>query len=97
MHNKRGFMALYSWFSRDINKPSNKSVNANSDSLEASHPARYINNCTMWPTAKIKEGIDVTLPSYDDQQTNLPKVSNKPKSTLENISLSLEFTLIVNK
>jgi len=57
-------MALYSWFLRTDNKPKIKSVRVNSDLLKASNTVKYIENYTMWPTAKIKPDVEITLPNY---------------------------------
>ena len=64
-------MALYSWFSRNKNKPSKKSVRANNNLLKASQSAKYIEHYTMWPTAKVKPYMDVTLAIYDDVENKL--------------------------
>lgn len=78
-------MALYSWFSKNNNKPNKKSIQSSNNLLKASESAKYIENYTMWPTAKIKPGIDVTLPVYDDVED---KLVDKP--------ISLE-TVLINK
>lgn len=90
-------MALYSWFSKNNNKPTKKSVRANNNLLKASESAKYIENYTMWPTAKVKPGIDVTLPVHDDVEDKSVQESNTQKSTLEKTSISLEAALIINK
>ncbi|MDX2368190.1 MAG: hypothetical protein QNK36_07285 [Colwellia sp.] len=90
-------MALYSWFSKNNNKPNKKSVRANKNLLKASESAKYIENYTMWPTAKIKQDIDVTLPVHDDVKDKLAKESNTPKSALEDSNILLETALIINK
>ncbi len=63
-------MALYSWFLRTDNKPKIKSVRIRKNSLRASGSAKYIENYTMWPTAKIKQDIKVTLPDYGNLKSN---------------------------
>jgi hypothetical protein len=90
-------MALYSWFSRNNNKPGKKSVRANNNLLKASESAKYIENYTMWPTAKIKQNIEVTLPMYDDTENKLGKEPHDAKSTLDDQLMSLEEALLINK
>ncbi|WP_114326458.1 hypothetical protein [Candidatus Colwellia aromaticivorans] len=90
-------MALYSWFSKNNNKPNKKSVRANNNLLKASESAKYIENYTMWPTAKIKPGIEVTLPVYDEAEDKSAKDSNKAESMLADKSVPLEIALITTK
>lgn len=90
-------MALYSWFSKNNNKPNKKSVRANNNLLKASESAKYIENYTMWPTAKIKQGVEVTLPAHDTVEDKSVKESNTQKSLLEEKILPLEAALIINK
>lgn len=93
-------MALYSWFTKNNNKPSKKSVRAKNNLLKASESAKYIENYTMWPTAKIKQSIEVTLPDDEDVvdvENKLAKEPNKPKSILEDKSISPEVVLVINK
>lgn len=93
-------MALYSWFSKNNNKPNKpnkKSIRASNNLLKASESARYIENYTMWPTAKIKPGIKVTLPVHDNIDDKLSYESNTQKSILEEKNISLEAALIINK
>jgi len=90
-------MALYSWFSKNNNKPNKKSIRASNNLLKASESARYIENYTMWPTAKIKSGIKVTLPVHDNIDDKLSYESNTQKSILEEKNIPLEAALIINK
>lgn len=90
-------MALYSWFTKNNNKPNKKSVRAKNNLLKASESAKYIENYTMWPTAKIKQSIEVALPVDEDVENKLAKEPNKPKSTLEDQSISPEAVLVINK
>ncbi|PHR83755.1 MAG: hypothetical protein COA59_10345 [Colwellia sp.] len=90
-------MALYSWFSKNNNKPNKKSIRAKNNLLKASESAKYIENYTMWPTAKIKKNIVEVLPESDDIKEELTKNSDESKSTLEENSISFKTTLIVNK
>ncbi len=90
-------MALYSWFTKNNNKPNKKSVRAKNNLLKASESAKYIENYTMWPTAKINQSIDVVLPVDEDVENKLAKEPNKPKSTLEDQSISPEAVLVINK
>ena len=60
-------MALYSWFLRTDKKPSITNVNINKDLSQKSQSAKYIENYTMWPTAKIKPNVEVTVPNYSDK------------------------------
>jgi len=89
-------MALYSWFSKN-NKPNKKNVMDNNYLLKSSESAKYITNHTMWPTAKIKQGREVTLPIYDGIEDKLTKDFNQSPPTLEDQSILLEVALIVNK
>ena len=93
-------MALYSWFTKNNNKPSKKSVRAKNNLLKASESAKYIENYTMWPTAKIKQSIEVTLPDDEDVvdvENKLAKEPSNPKSILEDKSISPEVVLVINK
>lgn len=92
-----GIMALYSWFSKNNNKPNKESVRANNNLLKASESARYIENYTMWPTAKIKPGINITIPVHDSVEDKFIKEPNTQKSPLQEKTLSLEAALIINK
>ena len=83
-------MALYSWFSKNNNKPNKKSIRASNNLLKASESAKYIESYTMWPTAKLKKGIKVTLPVHDSVEVKSVKESNTQKSILET-------ALIINK
>lgn len=73
-------MALYSWFLRTKTAQKKKAVKVNNDLVKASESVRYIENYTMWPTAKIKSEIKVALPSFngldnelaEQQETLLP-------------------------
>ena len=51
----------------------------------------------MWPTAKIKSGIEVILPVYDDVDNKLIKESDKTKSELKDKHISLEAALITTE
>ena len=55
-------MALYSWFSRTSEKA--KSLNGYDHLLKTSTSVKYIENYTMWPTAKIKTDVNVILPKF---------------------------------
>lgn len=90
-------MALYSWFIKNTNEPNKKSVRVNNSLLKASESIRYLENYTMWPTAKIKQGIDVTLPVHDDVKNKIAKQSTKPKAKLSAKHMPLETVLIANK
>lgn len=57
-------MALYSWFSRTNTKQNNKNIN--NELLKASQSVQYIENYTMWPTAKIKPNAQLTPPNYSN-------------------------------
>jgi hypothetical protein len=90
-------MALYSWFSKNNNKPNKTSVRAKNTLLKASQSAKYIENYTMWPTAKIKPSIEATATAYDDVENKLTKEYNEPKMTLDDPYMSLEAALLINK
>jgi len=90
-------MALYSWFSKNNNKPSKTSVRANNNLLKASQSAKYIENYTMWPTAKIKPSIEATATVYDEVENKLSKESNEPKILLDDQSMSFEAALLIHK
>lgn len=57
-------MALYSWFSRNNTKLNNNKIN--NEKLKASQSVQYIENYTMWPTAKIKPNTQVATPNYSN-------------------------------
>ncbi len=57
-------MALYSWFLRDDKKPVIKKTSVNNDLTRTSNSTKYIENYTMWPTAKIKADVEITPPNY---------------------------------
>lgn len=78
-------MALYSWFSRTDKKPSIKSISVNNELLRSSDTVKYIENYTMWPTAKIKPNIEVTLPNYGDKSLKSQKVELSTSSNLADI------------
>ncbi|NQY88031.1 MAG: hypothetical protein HRT51_09850 [Colwellia sp.] len=86
-------MALYSWFTKNTTKLNKKSIRVNNNLLKASESVKYIENYTMWPTAKIKQGIEVTLPT----ENKLAKKSNKQKPTVRDKNISLDVALTVNK
>lgn len=88
-------MALYSWFSKNNDKPSKKSIRVRNNLLKSSESTKYIENYTMWPTAKIKPGIEVTLPVHDVVDNKLVKESNKAE--LEDEHMPLDAPLIVTK
>jgi len=69
-------VALYSWFLRTNTKPKIKSVN--NELLKASKSVKYIENYTMWPTAKIKPNAKITPPNYG----NLDDKSLKHQKTI---------------
>lgn len=92
-----GIMALYSWFGKDTTGQNKKTIRVNKNVLKASESAKYIENYTMWPTAKIKQGIEVTLPAHDDVESKLSKESATQKLTLEEKFIPLEPSLIVTK
>jgi len=92
-----GIMALYSWFGKNTTEQNKKTIRVNKNVLKASESAKYIENYTMWPTAKVKQGIEVILPVHDDVEDKLAKESNTQKSTLEEKFMPLESTLIVTK
>ncbi|MBL4764286.1 MAG: hypothetical protein JKX67_03255 [Colwellia sp.] len=85
-------MALCSWFRKNTTKLNKKSARVNNNLLKASESVKYIENYTMWPTAKIKQGIELTWPAED----KLAKKSNK-KPTVRDKNISLEVVLTVNK
>jgi len=66
-------MALYSWFLRTDKKSSIKSVHVKSKSLKTSESVKYIENYTMWPTAKIKPNVEITIPSYGNSNKKTSK------------------------
>tara|TARA_R110001583_G_scaffold45757_2_gene143812 strand:+ start:9886 stop:10131 length:246 start_codon:yes stop_codon:yes gene_type:complete len=57
-------MALYSWFTWTNTKPNNNKIN--NEILKASQSVQYIENYTMWPTAKIKPNAQLTPPNYSN-------------------------------
>lgn len=61
-------MALYSWFTWTNTKPNNNKINneINNEILKASQSVQYIENYTMWPTAKIKPNAQLTPPNYSN-------------------------------
>jgi len=75
-------MALYSWFSRTDNKPSNKTISVNKDLLKASNTVKYIESYTMWPTAKIKADVEITPPNFGDKSPKPQKVILATKTAL---------------
>lgn len=73
-------MSLYSWFSRIKAEPKNKNVN---DELSrASQSVQYIENYTMWPTAKIKPDAKVIPPNY----SNVDETTLQPQQSLTDIT-----------
>jgi hypothetical protein len=73
-------MALYSWFSRIDKKPSKKQISINDDLLKSSSTIKYIESYTMWPTAKIKPDVEVTIPNFGDKLLE-PKAVALPTSS----------------
>jgi len=73
---QESMVALYSWFLRTTTTP--KIKNINNELLQASQSVNYIENYTMWPTAKIKTNADITPPNYG----NLNDKSLKHKKTM---------------
>lgn len=90
-------MALYSWFRKNNNELAKKSVQVNNNIVKASESAKYIENYTMWPTAKVKSGVDVKIPVYDDIDNKLSKEPNEIKATLDNKSIPYQAALLGNK
>lgn len=68
-------MTLYSWFSRIKKEPNNKSMHR--ELSKATQSVQYIENYTMWPTAKIKTNANVIPPNYSkvDENTLQPQPS----------------------
>ena len=60
-------MALYSWFLRTDKKPIMKTVSTSNDLLKASQTVKYIENYTMWPTAKIKTNAEIIPPNFSNE------------------------------
>ncbi|MBL4900228.1 MAG: hypothetical protein JKX76_11420 [Colwellia sp.] len=89
-------MALYSWFSKN-NKSINKSVPANNSLLKAPKSSKYIENYTMWPTAKVIQGIEVKLPMCNGVENKLVEKCDKPKSTSVDKPMLLATALTSNK
>lgn len=82
-------MALYSWFLRTKTAQNKKTIKVNNDLVRASESVRYIENYTMWPTAKIKQDVKVIVPSFsglDNTPTEQQKTLLPPnKTTLADI------------
>jgi len=74
-------MALYSWFSRTKTEPNRKTIKVNNDLLRASESVKYIENYTMWPTAKIKQDVQVTESSFDSLDNKATKKSSVALTT----------------
>jgi len=66
-------MALYSWFLRTKTEQSNKTIKVNNNLIRADESVKYIENYTMWPTAKIKQDVKVILPSFTRLDNQSPK------------------------
>lgn len=66
-------MALYSWFLRTDKKPNIKSVRIRKNLLRASESVKYIENYTMWPTAKIKQDVEIIIPSHGKSENKSSK------------------------
>lgn len=75
-------MALYSWFSRTDKKSGIKSSKVNNNLLSGSDTVKYIENYTMWPTAKIKPTHEVIVPTYVDRSLNKPTATLPTDSQL---------------
>ena len=75
-------MALYSWFSRTNKKPNVKNVNTNDNLLNTADTVKYIENYTMWPTAKVKMTNKVIIPTYVDTSVKKPEVALPTSSQL---------------
>ena len=75
-------MALYSWFSRNDTKPSVKTVSVNNGLLNASNTVKYIENYTMWPTAKIKANAEIIPPKFGENLAKSQKVIISTETTL---------------
>ena len=75
-------MALYSWFSRTEKKSGIKSVKTNNSLLNTPDTVKYIENYTMWPTAKIKPTHEVIVPTYVDNSLKKPPTSLPTDSQL---------------
>ncbi len=65
-------MTLYSWFLRKDKKPEITSVHVKNNSIKTSNANKYLENYTMWPTAKIKPDVEIFIPS------NYGKMNSKP-------------------
>jgi len=64
-------MALYSWFSRTETELNSKKNSGYNKLTKPSESVKYIENYTMWPTAKIKSDIKVILPSFNGLDNEL--------------------------
>ncbi len=73
-------MTLYSWFSRIKKEPNNK--NMHKELSKATQSVQYIENYTMWPTAKIKTDAKLIPPNYDKVDENTPQ----PQSSIIDIT-----------
>lgn len=72
-----GIMALYSWFRRNAARSNNKNATIKIDNKLIGTPesGKYIENYTMWPTAKLKEGAEIVLP-VEEKLAQKPKIQN---------------------
>jgi len=73
MDYSRGTMALFSWFSKNNNESNKKSIRANKNSSKVAKSTKYIENYTMWPSAKIKKNIEEPLPESEDIKEDFTK------------------------
>ena len=61
-------MALYSWFLRAGATTVNQ--NASNKNSRTASPINGIENCTMWPTAKIKSNVSIAPVSHRSTRKN---------------------------
>lgn len=66
-------MTLYSWFLRTSTKQNNKNTIDNNNLIKASESVKSIKSYTMWPTATIKQNVEIILPTFKKLDDKLPK------------------------
>jgi len=89
-------MALFSWFSKNNNRPYKKSVRTNSNLFNTSKPTNHVTNNNAWPTAKVTQNIDDKLPTFIEVNDKNIANTKVQKSSFIEKHISLEKALFTN-
>lgn len=89
-------MALFSWFSKNNNKPLKKSVLASNNSFNTSKSIKHVTNHNVRPIAKANPNINDIRPTFTDIDDKTMNKAEGGKSTSVEKHISLEKALFTN-